>query len=294
VLRLAIGCGSAAWARTQIIEAAIGQLAARGDSGATFARIAAAGGLSSPGLISYHFADRGELLESVYRHVAELRRAANDRALAGVTDPAGRLRAALRADTELFAARPELFAAVVEAFHGLRDPAGRLRHLGEARSEERMLELLRAAAAPAPPRARRLRRPRRRPRAPHPVLRLPGRRRQRDPGTVRTSIRRNGPRTHHPVRNDPVNRAPRRVHPPRGIPAPPRRARTPRRTRHTRLTRAPYSGAACADAMPPQPSPCRLPGCQDCRFPLLRQHRMRNGRPTSGTAQIAQFRMISC
>jgi AcrR family transcriptional regulator len=135
--------------RTQIIEAAIVQLAEHGDSGATFARIVEAGGLSSPGLISYHFADRGELLESVYLYVAELRRAANDRALAGITDPVDRLRAALRADTEFFAARPELFAAVVEAFHGLRDSAGRLKHLGETRSEERMLELLRAAAEPS-------------------------------------------------------------------------------------------------------------------------------------------------
>src|SRR5258708_36358976 len=135
--------------RTQIIEAAIGQLAEHGDSGATFARIVEAGGLSSPGLISYHFADRAELLESVYRYVAELRHAAKDRALAGVTDPVDRLRTALRADTEFFAARPELFAAVVEAFHGLRDPAGRLKHLGETPSEDRMLELLRAAAEPA-------------------------------------------------------------------------------------------------------------------------------------------------
>lgn len=127
------------------------QLAEHGDSGATFARIVEAGGLSSPGLISYHFADRGELLESVYLYVAELRRAANDRALAGITDPVDRLRTALRADTEFFAARPELFAAVVEAFHGLRDSAGRLKHLGETRSEDRMLELLRAAAEPASP-----------------------------------------------------------------------------------------------------------------------------------------------
>ncbi len=135
--------------RTQIIEAAIGQLAEHGDSGTTFARIVEAGGLSSPGLISYHFADRAELLESVYRYVAELRHAAKDRALAGVTDPVDRLRTALRADTGFFAARPELFAAVVEAFHGLRDPAGRLKHLGETPSEDRMLELLRAAAEPA-------------------------------------------------------------------------------------------------------------------------------------------------
>jgi AcrR family transcriptional regulator len=135
--------------RAQIIEAAIGQLADHGDSGATFARIVEAGGLSSPGLISYHFADRAELLESVYLYVAELRLAAKDRALAGVAHPVDRLRTALRADTEFFAARPELFAAVVEAFHGLRDSAGRLKHLGETRSEDRMLELLRAAAEPA-------------------------------------------------------------------------------------------------------------------------------------------------
>lgn len=135
--------------RTQIIEAAIGQLAEHGDSGATFARIVEAGGLSSPGLISYHFADRSELLESVYLYAGELRRAAADRALTGITDPVSRLRAALRADIEFFAARPELFAAVVEAFHGLRDSAGRLKHLGETRSEDRMLELLRAAAEPS-------------------------------------------------------------------------------------------------------------------------------------------------
>jgi AcrR family transcriptional regulator len=135
--------------RTQIIEAAIGQLAEHGDSGTTFARIVEAGGLSSPGLISYHFADRAELLESVYLYVAELRDAAKDRALARVAHPVDRLRTALRADTEFFAARPELFAAVVEAFHGLRDSAGRLKYLGETRSEDRMLELLRAAAEPA-------------------------------------------------------------------------------------------------------------------------------------------------
>ena len=132
--------------RAQIIEAAIGQLAGHGDSGAIFARIVEAGGLSSPGLISYHFADRAELLESVYRHVAELRQAAVDRALADVAHPVDRLRTALRTDTEFFAARPQLFAAVVEAFHGLRDSTGRLKHLGETRSEDRTFELLRAAS----------------------------------------------------------------------------------------------------------------------------------------------------
>ena len=81
--------------------------------------------------------------------MAELRQAANDRALAGVTHPVDRLRTVLRTNTEFFAARPELFAAVVEAFHSLRDAAGRLKHLGETRSEDRMLELLRAAAKPA-------------------------------------------------------------------------------------------------------------------------------------------------
>ena len=58
------------------------------------------------------------------------------------------------------------------------------------------------------------------------------------PDRMRTSIRGNSPGTHRRVRNHPRNRAPRRIHPPRRVPAAPCRTRAPRRvnvTSHSRL-----------------------------------------------------------
>jgi len=55
--------------RAQIIEAAIDTIAAEGLARASFARIARTSGLSSTGLISYHFANRQELLDEVARVV---------------------------------------------------------------------------------------------------------------------------------------------------------------------------------------------------------------------------------
>ena len=51
--------------RTQIVTAAIAVIAESGYQHATFARIAERAGLSSTGLISYHFANRGELMAQV-------------------------------------------------------------------------------------------------------------------------------------------------------------------------------------------------------------------------------------
>ncbi|WP_309104691.1 TetR family transcriptional regulator [Microbacterium sp.] len=118
--------------RDQIVEAAIKALAEHGVR-ATFANIVAAGGLSSPGLISYHFRDRVELLEAVLEHVGSLRADATQRALAMI-DPAdhgAKLVAVLTADLEPLTSQPTLFGAVVEAFHELRSADGRLRHLGD-------------------------------------------------------------------------------------------------------------------------------------------------------------------
>jgi AcrR family transcriptional regulator len=47
--------------RAQIVDAAVRVIARDGLSKATFGRIAAEAGLSSPGMISYHFADKDEL-----------------------------------------------------------------------------------------------------------------------------------------------------------------------------------------------------------------------------------------
>ncbi|APU13591.1 MULTISPECIES: TetR/AcrR family transcriptional regulator [Actinoalloteichus] len=55
--------------RTQIIAAAIETVAELGYSRATYRQIAARAGLSSTGLISYHFANRAELVTEVVRDV---------------------------------------------------------------------------------------------------------------------------------------------------------------------------------------------------------------------------------
>ncbi|MEO7351880.1 MAG: TetR family transcriptional regulator, partial [Marmoricola sp.] len=55
--------------RTQIIAATIEVIAAEGFAQASFARIAERAGLSSTRLISYHFANKDELVGAVVRHV---------------------------------------------------------------------------------------------------------------------------------------------------------------------------------------------------------------------------------
>ncbi|ONI74701.1 TetR family transcriptional regulator [Actinosynnema sp. ALI-1.44] len=55
--------------RAQIVKAAIETIAEVGYGGASFARIAKRAGLSSPGLISYHFADKDELIGEVVANV---------------------------------------------------------------------------------------------------------------------------------------------------------------------------------------------------------------------------------
>jgi AcrR family transcriptional regulator len=55
--------------RAQIVSAAIEVIAASGSAQASFKAIADQAGLSSTGLISYHFANRQELLEEVGRQI---------------------------------------------------------------------------------------------------------------------------------------------------------------------------------------------------------------------------------
>ncbi|GAA1934331.1 TetR/AcrR family transcriptional regulator [Nocardioides hwasunensis] len=55
--------------RAQILDATIAVVAEEGFARATFARIAARGGLSSTRLISYHFAGKGELVAALVEHV---------------------------------------------------------------------------------------------------------------------------------------------------------------------------------------------------------------------------------
>jgi AcrR family transcriptional regulator len=71
--------------RTQIIEAAIATIADLGYASASFVQIAARAGLSSTGLISYHFAGRHELIDQVGQQIVSAITAFMTERMAGVT-----------------------------------------------------------------------------------------------------------------------------------------------------------------------------------------------------------------
>ncbi|MFI2364342.1 TetR/AcrR family transcriptional regulator [Promicromonospora sp. NPDC019610] len=81
--------------RAQIVEAAVRVIAREGLSKATFGRIAAEAGLSSPGMISYHFADKDELLTVLCDTVLGDCVAAIEQAVAAAGSPEGGLAAYL-------------------------------------------------------------------------------------------------------------------------------------------------------------------------------------------------------
>lgn len=84
--------------RLQIVEAATRVIAREGLSKAAFTRIAMEAGLSSPGMISYHFADKDELFAVLAdRHVTDLAGA-----LVSATDGAPDAKAALAAYLNAF------------------------------------------------------------------------------------------------------------------------------------------------------------------------------------------------
>lgn len=86
--------------RSQIVEAAIDTIAVEGLVGASFAKIARTAGLSSTGLISYHFASKRELMAEVVRVVAEEVAAHVDHRMREADGPAEQLRAYIAANVE--------------------------------------------------------------------------------------------------------------------------------------------------------------------------------------------------
>jgi AcrR family transcriptional regulator len=116
--------------RAQIIAATIEVLAEHGSANASFARIAEQAGLSSPGLISYHFKNKEDLWRQTVATISA-ERVAN---VVAATERAGTaaeaLGNALEADLAYMGSRPKLFAAIVEAFYTLRAPTGQIEQLG--------------------------------------------------------------------------------------------------------------------------------------------------------------------
>ena len=118
--------------REQIVAAAVEVLARDGHTATTFTRIARHAGLSSTGVISYHFADKQELLREVLTTTA---RVAGDHMRPRIEAEQGhreRLRARIESNVELLAVAPahlralrEVLAATAAAQHDAEgDPAG--------------------------------------------------------------------------------------------------------------------------------------------------------------------------
>jgi AcrR family transcriptional regulator len=118
--------------REQIVAAAIEVLARDGHAATTFTRIARHAGLSSTGMISYHFADKQELLAEV---LATTARVAGEHMRPRIEAGPGhraRLRARIESNVELLTVAPshlralrEVLAATAEADRDAEgDPAG--------------------------------------------------------------------------------------------------------------------------------------------------------------------------
>ncbi|WP_163505739.1 TetR/AcrR family transcriptional regulator [Fodinicola acaciae] len=110
--------------RAQIVAAAIETVAEVGYAKASFARIAKKAGLSSTGMISYHFTGKDELLRAV---VADVLRTASEfmqpKVLSANGFPA-MLRARIESNVDLLAQRPADLRALVEIVANARTPEG--------------------------------------------------------------------------------------------------------------------------------------------------------------------------
>lgn len=111
--------------RAQITSATITVLARRGYAGTSFEAICRQAGLSSKRLISYHFADKEELMATVARVVREEEAAFVRRAVGCLDerDFGGRLAAYIRARLDFAAARPEHVRALWQIVCNTREAA---------------------------------------------------------------------------------------------------------------------------------------------------------------------------
>ena len=98
------------------MQAAIETIAEAGYRGATFARIARQAGLSSTGLISYHFAGRDELIGEVVAKVIGDIGAFMAERMAGVSGPAAALRGYIEGNAAFTATHRAEMKALLEIF----------------------------------------------------------------------------------------------------------------------------------------------------------------------------------
>ncbi|MEU6331127.1 TetR/AcrR family transcriptional regulator [Streptomyces sp. NPDC047049] len=106
--------------RAQIVAAAIDVIAEVGYHRASFAKIAERAGLSSTGMISYHFDGRDDLMREVVAEVMRLAEGYIRPRIEAHESYAARLRASIEGNLDLFAEYPNHLAAIVEILANLR------------------------------------------------------------------------------------------------------------------------------------------------------------------------------
>ncbi|WP_435603438.1 TetR/AcrR family transcriptional regulator [Streptomyces sp. bgisy130] len=106
--------------RAQIVAAAIEVIAETGYHRASFVKIAKRAGLSSTGMISYHFDGRDDLMREVVTEVMRLAEGYLRPRIEAHESYATRLRASIEGNLDLFAAYPKHLAAIVEILANLR------------------------------------------------------------------------------------------------------------------------------------------------------------------------------
>ncbi|HEV7215231.1 MAG TPA: TetR family transcriptional regulator [Chloroflexota bacterium] len=102
--------------RTQIVEAAIKTIAELGYARATFAQIAKRAGLSSTGLISYHFADKDELILQVVITIGTAMKDFMAQRMAQQSGAASALRIYIQANAEFIGTHRTQMKAFLDIF----------------------------------------------------------------------------------------------------------------------------------------------------------------------------------
>jgi AcrR family transcriptional regulator len=110
--------------RAQIVQAAIDTIAELGYDRASFARITERAGLSSPRMISYHFAGKDDLIHQIVLDVYSAGARFMLARMQAEDTAAGRLRAYLEANLQFLREHPREIAALTEIGPHLVDESG--------------------------------------------------------------------------------------------------------------------------------------------------------------------------
>jgi AcrR family transcriptional regulator len=102
--------------RAQIVDAAIATIADVGFRNASYAQIARRAGLSSTGLISYHFRSRDELIQQVVEQVVTAIGSHMAYRMANVSSPTAALRAYIEGNVEFIGSHRQQMKALLEIF----------------------------------------------------------------------------------------------------------------------------------------------------------------------------------